>query len=379
MKRLGKIYPKICSMENLRNAHQQAQKDKGFYAEVKLVNSNPDYYLSLIQEMLINHTYALSPDDYRKEVLHDRAKDRELWKLNYYPHRIIQWAIMLQIEETLNGVLTNFTCASIPNRGIHKAYLLVKRYMNDENESRYCLKLDIHHFYQSIDKDILKKLFRRKFKDPELLDLTDIIIDSCPKGLPIGSYLSQYLANFYLSYFDHWLAEELGVKRIIRYMDDIVIFSSSKEQLHEWFDKMKAYLNDNLHLEIKGNYQVFETRVRGLDFVGYRFFDAYTILRKSTYRRMVKKLISIRSKVSKGGYMSFKDYCCINSYVGWLKWCNCPGLLRKYILPVLGDADRYYRAFVVGRKNRRRKSKLEKLRISIQRKIDAEEALKKAA
>jgi RNA-directed DNA polymerase len=70
--------------------------------------------------------------------------------------------------------------------------------LKDVAGTQYCLKLDVRKFYPSIDHDVLKKLLRRKFKDSDLLWLLDEIIDSAP-GLPIGNYLSQYFANFYLS------------------------------------------------------------------------------------------------------------------------------------------------------------------------------------
>lgn len=97
---------------------------------------------------------------------------------------------MLQIEDIFHKHFTNFTCASLPNRGIHKAKYYLNKYLKDEEGTKYCMKLDIHHFYPSINHDILKKLLRKKFKDPELLWLLDLIIDSHDEGLPIGSYLS---------------------------------------------------------------------------------------------------------------------------------------------------------------------------------------------
>lgn len=147
----------------------------------------------------MNGTYQVNPEDYTVSTINDKGKSRELWKLPYFPHRIIQWAIMLQIEPVFNQVFTDFTCASLPNRGIQKAQKLIDRYLKDEPGTKYCFKMDVHHFYPSIDHDILKRLLRKKFKDPDLLALLDMIIDSHPpKGIPIGSYLSQYLANFVL-------------------------------------------------------------------------------------------------------------------------------------------------------------------------------------
>ena len=139
---------------------------------------------------------------------------------------------------------------------------------------------------------ILKNLLRKKFKDKRLLDLLFMIIDSYPgeKGIPIGSYLSQYLANFYLAYFDHWLKEKMGVKYVVRYMDDIVIFHYSNSYLHWLKRKMDEYLKDNLDLEIKKNWQVFPSEIRGIDFIGYRHFYGYKLLRKATCKKFKRKM-----------------------------------------------------------------------------------------
>src|SRR6185436_15260850 len=102
--------------------------------------------------------------------------------------------------------------------------------LKDVPSTKYCLKLDIKKFYPSVDHDILKQLLRRKFKDPDLLWLLDEIIDSAD-GLPIGNYLSQYFANFYLTYFDHWLKEEERIGPYFRYADDLVFLSPDKESL----------------------------------------------------------------------------------------------------------------------------------------------------
>lgn len=341
MKRIGNVYSKIYSMENLYEAHKKARKDKGYYKEVKMVDENPGLYLSVIQYMLKNHTYEISLDDYTVQTINDKGKERELWKLPYFPHRIIQWAILLQIEDVFHKVFTEFTCASLKGRGIHYALKRTRDIVNNhQDESKYCLKMDVHHFYQNIDHEILKQMLRKKFKDKELLWLLDMIIDSRkPVGVPIGSYLSQYLANFYLSYFDHWLKEELGCKHVVRYMDDIVIFDSSKERLHEWFIKIERYLKDNLKLEVKDNWQVFPTNIRGVDFVGYRTFVGYTLLRKRTYKRFKRRMLTIKKH---GRHVTYSDYCAFNSYMGWLRWCNSRRLRDKYWTPLLPDVNNYY-------------------------------------
>ena len=131
-------------MDNLRLAHKNARKDKLFYREVKMVDSDEDYYLGQIQEMLMNKTYEVS--EYTISTINDKGKDRILCKLPYYPDRIIQWAILLQIEDVFMKTLCGHTCASLKGRGIRKASELTDKYMKDEFNTAYCLKIDISKF-----------------------------------------------------------------------------------------------------------------------------------------------------------------------------------------------------------------------------------------
>jgi hypothetical protein len=48
-----------------------------------------------------------------------------------------------------------------------------------------------------------------------------------------------------------------------------VILSDSKEQHHNLIREIKAYAHQELRLNVKENWQIFPTFVRGLDFLGY--------------------------------------------------------------------------------------------------------------
>lgn len=372
MKRYGNLYEQIYSMDNLRKAHQNARKGKGWYQEVREVDADVEGYLKRLQEMLINHTYQTSP--YEKFIKHDSGKEREIFKLPYFPDRICQWAILQVIEPYLLRYMTKNTYSAIPERGIHKALHDVQEAMwKDVPNCQYCLKLDVRHYYPSINHSILKAKFRRLFKDAELLWLLDEIIDSIctakiedmrdiwlldedidtETGIPIGNYLSQYCGNFYLSGFDHWIKEEKRVKHYFRYMDDIVIFGSSKEELHALKREMDVYFMRELRLTIKGNWQVFPSYVRGVDFVGYRTFLNYTLLRKSTCTNFKKKMEYIRKKTASGQLMNYSEWCSVNSYKGWLNHCDSYRLQKKYIAPIQEDTDRYYREVVKKKKFRK--------------------------
>lgn len=374
MKRYGNLYSKICSMDNLKLAFKNARKGKGWYAEVRMVEADLDHYLKELQEMLLNHTFRTSA--YVTFTKRDSRKDRIIYKLPFYPDRIVQWAVLQVIEPQLLAYFTDDTYSAIPNKGIHAAFKKLRKDVDEHSdEMLYCCKIDCKKFYPSIDHDILKAKYRKKYKDPELLMLIDEIIDSistCPAndeniafyagqgkeirtvtnddgqdyilgvGIPIGNYFSQYDGNYYLSEFDHWMKETKHIKFYYRYMDDICIFAKTKEELHTVLQDVETYLKDNLNLRLKGNYQIFPSFIRGVDFVGYRIFKGFTLLRKTTCQQMKQKMMKLIAKVQKGQEMNYSEWCSINSYKGWLKHCDSFRLTQKYIAPLQQYADDYY-------------------------------------
>ena len=371
------LFNSICSMDNLYRAYQNAKSGKGWYKEVKQIEKRPFYYLAGLQYMLKNHLFKTS--EYEIFILNEGKKKRDVYKLPFFPDRIAQWAILQVIEPFLVANMTADTYSAIPGKGIQpivndlRGYYKTKRVdgkkksvwvpsilLSDEENTRYCYKIDLHHYYQSINHEVLKQKFRKVFKDPELLWLLDEIVDSintateedlielslfgeiANTGIPIGNYMSQYSGNFYLSSFDHWVKEELHVKHYYRYMDDVVIFASSKEELHEIHRKVTAYTRDYLHLNIKGNYQIFPTKVRGVDFVGYRFFGEYTLLRKSTAINFKRKMRACRKKMENNIPPTYSEWCSFNSYKGWLGNCDSYRLFKKYMEPLIEYMQNYY-------------------------------------
>lgn len=329
-------------MENLKLAHKNASKNKSWYEEVQMVNNNQNYYLKKLQKMLVNHTYKTSK--YETFTKKDGKKERLIYKLPYFPDRICQWAIVQVIEPILLKQFTADTYSAIPNRGIHQClHKVQKAVYYDEVNSKYCLKLDVKKFYPSINHTILKNKYRKIFKDKNLLWILEEIINSTPEeeGIPIGNYLSQYSGNFYLSSFDHWIKEVKHIKYYFRYMDDIVIFHNSKEFLHQLRKEIEQEFN-LLNLNLKDNWQVFPVAKRGIDFVGYRIFYRYTLLRKSTCKNLKIKLKKIQKRQIEQKPLTYSLWCSVNSYKGWIKHCNCYNLQNKYIKPIEEYCQNYY-------------------------------------
>lgn len=315
MKRIGNLYEKICSLENLQLADEKARKGKSWQYGVRIHDRSREQNLVDLQAALLTRSYRTSAYTIFKVY---EPKERDVYRLPYYPDRITHHAIMNVLERVFVSVFTVDTYSCIKKRGIHAAANAVKLALKDKTGTQYCLKLDITKFYPTIDHEILKGLVRRKIKDPDLLWLLDEIINSAP-GLPIGNYLSQYLANFYLTYFDHWLKELIRVKYYFRYADDLVILSSSKDELHHILTNISEYLYQNLKLSVKRNYQVFPVQARGIDFVGYRFYHTHTLLRKSIKKNFARMMAASPNQQSAA------------SYYGWAKHCNSNHLLKKLL------------------------------------------------
>jgi RNA-directed DNA polymerase len=321
MKRLNNIYETIYSKENLILADKRARKGKRNQPGVKLFDQKRDVNIDKLHLMLKNKTYKTSA--YTTFPIFE-PKEREIFRLPYFPDRIVHHAAMIPLEKIFVSTFTADTYSCIKNKGIHAASFALRKALKDVEGTKYCLKLDIKKFYPSIDHDILKSLLRRKLKDKDLLWLLDGIIDSAD-GVPIGNYLSQYFANFYLTYFDHWIKEKKGVKYYFRYADDMVFLSGSKDELHQLLADIRIYLHDELRLEIKNNYQIFlvsdhrKSPGRGIDVVGYVHYRKHTGLRPSIKKNCAKMIKKRKNRAS------------IASYYGWIKHCDGKHLLKKLL------------------------------------------------
>lgn len=315
MKRISGLYEKIYSIENLNLADSIARKGKLKQPGVIEHDKNREENINKLHGILKNKSYKTS--EYTTFKIFE-PKERLIFRLPYYPDRIVHHAIMNILEPIFISTFTANTYSCIKGRGIHAAFNAIKIALKNNDETQYCLKLDIRKFYPSIDNNILKNLLRKKFKDNDLLWLLDEIIGST-QGLPIGNYMSQMFANFYLSYFDHWIKEKIKVKYCFRYADDIVILSNNKEYLHQILFNIKIYLNNNLKLTVKDNYQIFPVDKRGIDFIGYVFRHTHILLRKSIKQNFARMIKNNKNKQS------------IASYNGWTIHCNSKNLLNKLL------------------------------------------------
>ncbi len=327
MKRVGNIYSKIIDKNNLLYAIQKASKGKSKRRNIKNIKAYLIENVNYLHEILKNETFK--PTRGQIMIIHDgvRKKERTIEKPRFFPDQCVHWALMLQIMDILMKGMIDTSCASIPGRGGHYMKKHIEKILiQDRKYTKYCLVIDIKKFYQSIDTEILKYMFRRIIKDRQTLILIDKIIDSSDHGLPIGNFTSQWFANFYLQKFDHWIKEEKKIKYYFRYMDDMIFFSNNKKQLHKLRIEIEQYLK-KINLLIKDNWQVFKVDSRPIVFCGFKYYRGYTTLKSSNALRIKRRV----NKISKKKILVTKDAAAVISFWGQLKNTNSYKYYEKNI------------------------------------------------
>jgi RNA-directed DNA polymerase len=302
MKREGNLFELIIEPENLRLAFWKAKKGKQNRREVIEYEYNLEKNLFFLREQLQEGTIKIGEYHYFK--IYD-PKERLICAASFQ-ERVLHQAIMNICDDNFEKYQIYESYATRKGKGTHAAINIAK--VNSRSNICY-LKLDIHKYFDSIDHAILKKLLRRRFKDGHLIHLFDMIINSYDseegKGLPIGNLTSQYFANYYLAYFDHYVKEGLKIKDYVRYMDDMVIWDNDKSKLKEYMRIIKNYLKEELDLEL--NKPSINYTAVGLPFLGYRIYDKKMKLNNRSKKRFIRKLKLYTKKLEENEW-SEKEY-----------------------------------------------------------------------
>jgi len=253
--------------------------------------------------------------------------------------KIVQFAAHNILQEVYMPVFINTSYACLEGRGTHKAV------ENVQHNMRLCkwkygdgwvLKMDVRKFFYSINRDILKKLLRKKIKDNDMLWLLDKIIDSSPegeKGIPLGNVTSQDFANIYLNEVDQFAKRYLGIKWYTRYMDDIIIVARTKEEAQEYLEKIKWFLNEKLDLETNKKTKIFPI-AQGVNAYGYKIWTTHKLLRNQSKRAMKRRIKAMDRKLKDKSIDEKAVLQAVNSWLGHARHSNsfnlCKKIFKKY-------------------------------------------------
>lgn len=316
-KRIGNlITEENITLRFCREAIIEASKGKHYRKAVKKVMAKLDKKSKELQYMILSETFVPSPYTYKTKL--EFGKVRKLLIPKFYPDQCIHHVLIMLIRDKIIKRIDPHAIASIPNRGQIMAVKLIKRWA----KTKYIIKGDIKKCFESVRPEVIMEMYNKMIKDRKYLRLKSLVTFSTP-SLPLGNYCSAFDLNLLLKPMDECIRSHKFVKHYIRYMDDFVVFVSNRRKaksLREHIFKILAKLG----LKLKENYQLYGFRDRGLDFVGYRFFEDYTILRK----RNMKKLYRKRYKLGK--VITFRIAQSIMSSLGYATHCYSSKLRKIF-------------------------------------------------
>lgn len=335
------LYEPFISDENIKLAIVDSSEDKRDRPLVRVIYENPDLFTPAVK------TYARNfHNEYHKPVqIYDgiKHKKREIIVPRYKEQIVHHMFIQIMEPIIMRGMYAH-SYASVPGRGSTDGAAVIKKWIRDDPKGvKYCLKMDIYHFYPSIDLDILRAKLEKTIRDRRFLNVGLEIISATTEGLPLGFYPSPWLANWLLQPLDYFITQELHAPHFMRYADDMVIFSSNKRQLAKFRERVSEYLEKELHLRLRPDWQIFrfdyittnrETgerihKGRPLDYMGFVFYRDRTILREAIMLN-ASRLARRIAKQEKPTIYSLKR---MMAYKGYIEHTDTYGMYLEHIKP----------------------------------------------
>lgn len=284
MRRAGNLYTKIAEPENLRLAFWKAQKGKQAKPDVRLFAEGLEENLASLRRELLEG--EVNVGNYHYFTIYD-PKERVICAASFR-ERVLHHAIINVCESYFEAYQIRDSYACRKGKGLDAA---IERLREFCGEYTWYLKLDVHKYFDTISHEILRRLLYRRFKDKKLMYLLAQIIESYEtlpgRGIPIGNLTSQYFANLYLGWLDHYVKETLCLKGYLRYMDDFVLLGDSREELKECYGKVKEFLREDLSLEL--NAPKLNRCRDGVPYLGYKVRQDRFRLSARAKRRFTQK------------------------------------------------------------------------------------------
>jgi len=335
MKRQGELYEKVCRFENILDAYMKARKGKRYKPEILEFTNRLEDNLIDIQSQLKEHSYK--PGPYHKFKVYE-PKERQIMALPF-PDRVVQHALNNIIEPIFETSWIYHSYACRAGKGMHKASTALTHWLYDlhriHGDGVYCLKADIAKYFRTIDHAALRGIVRKKIKCPDTLWLLDLLIahsgeDAADSGIPVGNLISQLFANTYLGEMDKYIKEGLRVHHYMRYMDDFIILSGDKMYLRGVLADIERFLTRELRLELNPKTCIFKAK-QGIDYVGYRQWHTHKLIRKSSIKRVTRRIKKFKERYAQGEIDIKAADRSIQSWLGHISHADTYGIRNKIL------------------------------------------------
>ena len=374
MKRFGNLWPDVidteCGIQSIIDGtrFKRGQRDVQWllYSDEAVANNTNLWhridenkariYSEILTKNLKDGTWKHQPPRHKAMYCRNRASSHGKWRDLYIPQlddHIVAHMVMRASMKAFTRGMHPHCCGSVPGRGIKHVNKTVKNWLTHDRQCRYFVKLDIRHFFDTIDREILLSVLESKIKDKNVIRVFEQIIDSAPIPCPVGYYTSPWLANLYLEKLDWFVEQQLYkerrgkrikyVRHYLRYVDDILLIGTSKADLKKAIRAIRRFLNKERKVDIKNAWEIKpigkhnivdgEWRMKAgtywCDIGGYKFCKDATILRDGIFlsaRRLARQM-------RRAQYYTVHQSYSINSRVGWATHCNSRNFVRREIEP----------------------------------------------
>lgn len=334
MKRKNHVFEEIISEENITRAIKEVNRTHRWLSGHRpnrctqwVERTLPDRVSEL--KAMIECGFTASPPKVSDRYDRNAQKWRTIYEPQQWPDQYVHHAMMIPIIPLIERRMDYWCTACVPGRGIHYAKRGIEQWMrHDFAGTKYELCCDISQFFPSTKPEVIIDGLRHIIKDHRTLDLVWSIIKD---GLFPGYYPSHWFANMVLQPLDRMIRQDDGCKHYIRHMDNITIFGSNKRKLRFLKERIETWLNAH-GLEIKGDWQIFATKSRMPDAVGYRYGRDYTLPRKRKYLKLKRAIARYRKRRRERKPVSYHMAASILSRLGDIKHCSNVNIYKALFL-----------------------------------------------
>ena len=294
-----------------------------------------------IQKEIINWDIKFPPVWYREKIDASSGKIRRIGIQNI-KQQIYDYVAVEALQPILKRI-GEHQYASIKGRGTLKGARAIRRWLRNRKLT-YVAQSDVKKCYESIDREKLMQFLEHYIKNDLLLKLIRKLIYSFEKGLSIGSYLSQFLCNLYMSILYHEVSENMYrirkhrngikerinlVKKKVFYMDDTLLAGTNKKDIKK---AMKLFIRKakELGLTIKPTFRIYRIDGTFVDMMGYRIYQYKITIRRRIFRRVRKTYVRVRKlyKTHKPIPIKWAKRC--SSYYGYLKNTDSKHIRKRW-------------------------------------------------
>lgn len=281
MRSVGGIAARVLAWDNLRLATWKALKGCRRSREAVAFVGNLETRLTGLREQLASG--RLDVGQFSRFTVFD-PKQRDIFAPAFH-ERVLHHAIMNACEPVLDRRLIHDCCACRKGLGQRRA---IQRAEVFAGRHAFFLKLDIRRYFDSIDHGIVLTQLARLFRERQVIGWFEQILGTyrtqTGRGLPIGSLISQHVANSYLAPLDRLVKEDLRIPGYVRYMDDVALWCDSRARLKDALSAVGDFVHQELLLELKPT-PYLNRSGHGMEFLGLRVFPGHTRLSHRSKRR----------------------------------------------------------------------------------------------